>query len=170
MPDKIFWPFWLQFLKHAVTFVLVAGAGIHAYYKHVQEAVSPVSRRKWMFWIYAVVFMAAGAAVFAQLCIVSTFRESTGDSSFTSDRAYTDLAFVFRVSDGCKAEELRGCYLGEDFLNAASNRQETQAPVLSGFECSECGTEIPKRASFEEAEESALNRTSQKADSSLRSE
>ncbi len=81
MPDKTFWPFWLQFLKHAVMFILVAGAGIHAYYRHVQEAVSPVSRRKWMFWIYAAVFMAAGAAVFAQLCIFSTFRESTDDSS-----------------------------------------------------------------------------------------
>ncbi len=67
-------PDWAQAVRLLVAFLLTAGLGIHAYYQHKQEAVEAVSPRKWMYWIYATVFLAASAANFTQLCVTVVFR------------------------------------------------------------------------------------------------
>jgi len=67
-------PDWTQAVRLLVAFLLTAGFGIHAYYQHRQEAVEAVSPRKWMYWIYSMVFLAASAANFTQLCVTVVFR------------------------------------------------------------------------------------------------
>ena len=67
-------PDWVQALRLLVAFLLTSGFGIHAYYAHKQEAVEAVSPRKWMYWIYAMVFLAASAANFTHLCVTMVFR------------------------------------------------------------------------------------------------
>jgi len=67
-------PGWAHAVRLLVAFLLTAGFGIHAYYQHKQEAVEAVSPRKWMYWIYATVFLAASAANFSQLCVTMVFR------------------------------------------------------------------------------------------------
>lgn len=74
MFDPSTWPDWLNALRLAFAFVLTAGFGIHAYSQHKQEAVEIVSPRKWMYWMYAMIFLLAATATFAQLCVTLVFR------------------------------------------------------------------------------------------------
>ena len=74
MLDPAHWPNWLQAAGLLVAFALTAGFGIHAYSAHVLESVEAVSPRKWMYWLYAMVFLVAGVANFTQLIITLVFR------------------------------------------------------------------------------------------------
>ena len=74
MPVVAHFPDWAHALRLLVAFLLTAAFGIHAYYQHKQESVEVVSPRKWMYWIYAMVFLGASAANFAQLCVTIVFR------------------------------------------------------------------------------------------------
>lgn len=74
MFDPAHWPDWFQAIRLMVAFFITAGLGIHAYYQHKQEAVEAVSPRKWMYWMYSVVFLVASTATFAQLCVTVVFR------------------------------------------------------------------------------------------------
>ncbi len=67
-------PDWAQAVRLLIAFLLTAGFGTHAYYQHKQEAVEAVSPRKWMYWMYATVFLGASAANFLQLCVTIVFR------------------------------------------------------------------------------------------------
>ena len=71
--DPIHWPSWFHSLRLIFAFLATAGFGIHAYYQHRQESVEAVSSRKWMYWIYAAVFIAAATANFLQLCVTLVF-------------------------------------------------------------------------------------------------
>jgi len=61
-------------LRLGFTFLLTAAFGIHAYFQHRQEAIETVSPRKWMYWIYAMVFLVASMASFTQLCVTVVFH------------------------------------------------------------------------------------------------
>ena len=74
MLDPSHWPDWLQAARLLVAFVVTAALGIHAYNAHVLESVEAVSPRKWMYWLYSMVFLAAGVANFTQLVITLVFR------------------------------------------------------------------------------------------------
>lgn len=74
MLDPRHWPDWLQAARLLFTFVLTAGFGIHAYNAHKQESVEAVSPRKWMYWLYAAVFLVASVANFTQLVITLVFQ------------------------------------------------------------------------------------------------
>ena len=74
MLDPSNWPDWLQAARLLVAFVVTAALGIHAYNAHVLELVEAVSPRKWMYWLYSMVFLAAGVANFTQLVITLVFR------------------------------------------------------------------------------------------------
>ncbi len=65
----------MQMVRLLVTFLLTAGFGIHAYYQHKQESVKAVSPRKWMYWLYSVVFLVACTANFTQFCVTVVFRD-----------------------------------------------------------------------------------------------
>jgi cell division protein FtsW (lipid II flippase) len=67
-------PGWTHAVRLLVAFLLTSAFGIHAYYQHKRESVEAVSPRKWMYWIYAVVFLIASAANFTQLCVTVIFR------------------------------------------------------------------------------------------------
>ncbi|MCX8053279.1 MAG: hypothetical protein N3B12_05685 [Armatimonadetes bacterium] len=67
-------PDWLHAARLLVAFLLTAALGLHAFYQHKKESVRVVSPRRWMYWIYAVVFLAVGAANFMQLCVTIVFR------------------------------------------------------------------------------------------------
>lgn len=71
LPDSI------QALRLLAAFLITAGLGVHAFHQHKQEAVEAVSPRKWMYWIYSVVFLVASAACFTQLCVTVVFRDYT---------------------------------------------------------------------------------------------
>jgi len=73
--DPANWPDWFQALRLLVAFVLTAGFGLHAYYQHRQESIEAVSPRKWMYWMYSMVFLLASTATFAQLCVTLVFRD-----------------------------------------------------------------------------------------------
>ncbi len=75
MLDPANWPDWFQALRLLVAFVLTAGFGLHAYYQHRQESIEAVSPRKWMYWMYSMVFLLASTATFAQLCVTLVFRD-----------------------------------------------------------------------------------------------
>jgi len=68
------YPDWFHAIRLLIAFLLTAGFGIHAFYQHKQEVVEAVSPRKWMYWLYSMVFLAASAANFAQLCVTLVFR------------------------------------------------------------------------------------------------
>ena len=72
--DPRHWPDWFQAARLFITFALTAGFGIHAYNAHKQEVVEAVSPRKWMYWLYAMVFLVAGIANFMQLVITLVFQ------------------------------------------------------------------------------------------------
>jgi hypothetical protein len=72
--DPSHWPDWLQAARLLVAFVVTAALGIHAYNAHMLESVEAVSPRKWMYWLYAMVFLAAAVADFAQFVITLVFR------------------------------------------------------------------------------------------------
>lgn len=74
MVDPILWPNWIQAARLLFTFALTVGFGIHAYNAHMREAVEAVSPRKWMYWLYAMVFLVAGIANFMQLVITLVFQ------------------------------------------------------------------------------------------------
>lgn len=71
--DPATWMSWFHPLRLCFSFLLTASFGIHAYYQHKQESVQAVSPRKWMYWIYSMVFLAVGAANFTQLCVTLVF-------------------------------------------------------------------------------------------------
>lgn len=73
--DPASWPGWLQAARLLFTFVLTAALGVHAFYQHKQEAVEAVSPRKWMYWVYAMVFLLASTANFTQFCITVVFQD-----------------------------------------------------------------------------------------------
>ncbi len=75
MLDPSHWPDWLQAARLFVAFGVTAALGVHAYNAHVLESVQAVSPRKWMYWLYAMVFLAAAVANFAQLAITLVFRD-----------------------------------------------------------------------------------------------
>jgi hypothetical protein len=72
--DASRWPDWFEAARLLVAFALTAAFGIHAYNAHVQESVQAVSPRKWMYWLYSMVFLVAGVANFTQLMITLVFR------------------------------------------------------------------------------------------------
>ena len=74
MLDPIHWPDWFQAARLLFTFALTVGFGIHAYNAHMREAVEAVSPRKWMYWLYSMVFLVAGIANFMQLVITLVFQ------------------------------------------------------------------------------------------------
>lgn len=74
MFDPAHWPNWLQIARLFGTFALTVGFGIHAYDCHVREADEAVSPRKWMYWLYSMVFLVASAANFAQFCVTLEFQ------------------------------------------------------------------------------------------------
>ncbi len=74
MLDTGTWPGWLQALRLMFAFLLTAGFGFHAFYQHRQEALDAISPRKWMYWIYSMVFLAASAANFTQFCVTVVFQ------------------------------------------------------------------------------------------------
>lgn|GEM_PF-705608 len=74
MLDPVHWPNWLHIARLLGTFVITVVLGIHAYDRHVQEAVEAVSPRKWMYWMYAMVFLLASVGNFTQLCITLVFQ------------------------------------------------------------------------------------------------
>lgn len=65
----------LQTARLLFAFLLTAGFGVHAFYQHKQELVVATSPRKWMYWLYSVVFLAASVVTFAQLCVTLVFRD-----------------------------------------------------------------------------------------------
>jgi len=69
------WPDWIHYLKLVAAFLLTVGLGAHAYYWHKKEALTGVSTRKWMYWLYSIVFLAAGTANFTKLCVTAAFRD-----------------------------------------------------------------------------------------------
>lgn len=85
------WPEWFHGLRLLGAFLLTAGFGIHAYYRHKQEAAEAVSPRKWMYWLYSVVFLGASAANFTKLCVVIVFS-GCGRPSF--QLGYSTLLLV----------------------------------------------------------------------------
>ena len=74
MPSAAQFPEWADAVRLLIAFLLTAGLGIHAYYQHRRESVEAISPRKWMYWIYAAVFLVASAANFSQLCVTMVFR------------------------------------------------------------------------------------------------
>ncbi len=69
------YPQWFQLLRLTASFLLTAGLGTHAYYLHRREFVEAISPRKWMFWIYSMVFLVASLANFLQLCVTMVFGD-----------------------------------------------------------------------------------------------
>ena len=82
MLDPRHWPDWFQAARLFIAFALTAGFGIHAYNAHKQEAVEAVSPRKWMYWLYAMVFVLASVANFTQFAITLVFRSYEEKASF----------------------------------------------------------------------------------------
>jgi cell division protein FtsW (lipid II flippase) len=74
LPNVSSFPEWAHALRLFIAFLLTAGFGIHAFYQHKQEAIEAVSPRKWMYWIYSVVFLGASSINFMQLCVTMVFR------------------------------------------------------------------------------------------------
>jgi hypothetical protein len=72
--DPTHWPNWFQATRLFLTFALTAGFGIHAYNAHMRESVEAVSPRKWMYWLYAMVFLVASVAYFTQFMVTLVFR------------------------------------------------------------------------------------------------
>lgn len=64
----------MQTARLLFAFLLTAAFGVHAYYQHKQEAVEAVSPRKWMYWIYSMVFLVLSLASFTQFCVTVAFR------------------------------------------------------------------------------------------------
>ncbi len=61
------WPHWLQMARLLGALAITVVLGIHAYDCHVRESAKAVSRRKWMYWLYAMVFLVASLGNFTQL-------------------------------------------------------------------------------------------------------
>lgn len=75
MPNVAHLPDWVHVLRLLTAFLLTAGFGIHAFYQHKREAFDIASPRRWMYWIYAVVFLGVSVVNFAQLCVTVVFRD-----------------------------------------------------------------------------------------------
>lgn len=73
MFDAFHSPGWFQAARLFLTFGVTAALGIHAYNAHVLESVDAASPRKWMYWLYAMAFLAAAVANFAQFVILLIF-------------------------------------------------------------------------------------------------
>lgn len=71
-PDN--YPNWIQYARLLLTFAVTVGLGIHAFYQHKQESVDAISPRKWMYWLYSVIFLFAAAGNFVQVLITSAFH------------------------------------------------------------------------------------------------
>ncbi|NLN76120.1 MAG: hypothetical protein GX139_07390 [Armatimonadetes bacterium] len=74
MPDPIIWPDWFQATKLIVVFALDIGFGAHAYRAHIREAEQATSSRRWMYWLYALVFLVVGIGLFVHLLVAGVFR------------------------------------------------------------------------------------------------
>ena len=74
MIDSIQTQDWFHILRLLFVFLMTAGFGIHAYYQHKQEAIQAISPRKWMYWLYAMIFLLASIANFTQFCITMVFQ------------------------------------------------------------------------------------------------
>ncbi|MDH7602292.1 MAG: hypothetical protein QHI38_09110 [Armatimonadota bacterium] len=68
-------PDWVHVIRLLTAFLLTSGFGIHAFYQHKLEAFDAASPRRWMYWIYSLVFLGVSAANFMQLCITVVFRD-----------------------------------------------------------------------------------------------
>lgn len=73
MLDMTNWPNWLHATRLWGAFLLTSALGIHAYNAHKLESVRAISPRKWMYWLYSMVFLVAGVANFTQLIITIVF-------------------------------------------------------------------------------------------------
>lgn len=74
MLDPVHWPSWVHIGRLLGTLGITVVFGIHAYDRHVREAVQAVSPRKLMYWLYAIVFLAATVANFTQFLITLMFQ------------------------------------------------------------------------------------------------
>lgn len=74
MFEPTHWPGWVQAARLLIAFIFTAGFGIHAYNAHVHESGEAVSPRKWMYWLYSMVFLVASVMNFMQLSITLVFR------------------------------------------------------------------------------------------------
>ena len=84
--DPVHWPDWVQIVRLLSATAATVAFGIHAYNRHVLESDEAVSRRKWMYWLYAMVFLAVTLANFAELWIAVAFS--------TYGRAPLGLAYL----------------------------------------------------------------------------
>ena len=64
---------WLQAIRLVAAVGLTIIAGTHAYWKHRQEALRPMSSQRWVFWIYAAAFLVASVLNFGQAWLVLAF-------------------------------------------------------------------------------------------------
>lgn len=97
---------WLQGARLMVTVALTVVLGSHAYWRHRLESRRPLSSQRWVFWIYAAVFLILSVVNFGQAWLVFAFGAL---ASAPSLMAYATLlatlsyvAFVVgtRVSNG----------------------------------------------------------------------
>lgn len=82
MLEPTSWPGWIQATGLFIAFAVAVVLGVHAYNAHVHESGQLISRRKWMYWLYSVVFLVIGIADFAQLCISTSFGGYTKASFY----------------------------------------------------------------------------------------
>lgn len=68
-------PDWAHILRLLVAFLLTSAFGIHAFYNHKREVVDVASPRRWMYWLYSLVFLGVSIANFTQLCVTIVFRD-----------------------------------------------------------------------------------------------
>ena len=94
MFDAANWPDWVLCLRLAAAFLLTAALGTHAYCWHKNEAMAGGSPRKWMYWLYSMVFLVTGTVSFAKLCVAAAFRDY-GQSSFHMAYAALLLALSY---------------------------------------------------------------------------
>lgn len=81
MLDPSQWPEWLHVVRLVSAVLLTAALGVHAYGSHVRETAAAVSSRRWVYWLYSAVFLAATVANFTQLYVTLVFRSYT-EASF----------------------------------------------------------------------------------------
>jgi heme A synthase len=74
MVNPTSFPDWIQYIRLSASCIITVALGIHAFYQHKQESVEAVSPRKWMYWLYAVIFLLAASVNLTQLCVTAAFR------------------------------------------------------------------------------------------------
>ncbi len=58
-------------------FLLSAGLGLSAFYRHKCESAKAISSRKWMYWMYSAVFGTISVAALIFACVSWALRESS---------------------------------------------------------------------------------------------